>query len=150
MKTFILSFWIISATVISITSCQKDDLIHQGAKNAVEAEFRLGSAEKWIISDAKLNEAYIMKDRVLLDPDQNGMAEWLIFDTADKTVEVKYPKEDVSTFFDYIIENDIFKVIHQDGTEEVMTIRSGSVFIDRFNLEQTNGTYKLEMILVKQ
>ena len=88
-----------------------------------------------------------MKDKVLLDPEQNGLAEWLSFDTDDKTVEVKYRDGDETIFFDYIIENDVFKVRHKDGEEEVMTIKSGSVFIDYFTVIQTDGDDVAEFTL---
>jgi len=141
----IFSFLLVS--MISYTSCDKDDAINKAAKNALEAEFRLASVKKWILTDAKINNEYILKDKVLLDPEQDGLAEWLSFDTDNKTVEVKYPDEVETTFFDYIIENDVFKVRHKDGEEEVMTIKSGSVFIDYFTVIQTDGIDVAEFTL---
>ena len=143
----ILIFSFLLVSIVTFTSCDKDEAINQASKNAAEAEFRLASANKWIITDAKINGVYILKDKVLLDPDQNGLAEWLSFDTDSKTVEVKYPDEAETTFFDYVIENEIFKVLHKDGEEEVMTIKSGSVFIDYFTVIQTDGDDVAEFTL---
>ena len=144
-QIIIFSFLLVS--MITYTSCDKDEAINQAAKNALEAEFRLASVKKWILTDAKINDEYILKDKVLLDPEQNGLAEWLSFDTDDKTVEVKYRDGDETIFFDYIIENDVFKVRHKDGEEEVMTIKSGSVFIDYFTVIQTDGNDVAEFTL---
>ncbi len=141
----IFSFLLVS--MISYTSCDKDDAINKAAKNALEAEFRLASVKKWILTDAKINDEYILKDKVLLDPEQDGLAEWLSFDTDNKTVEVKYRDADETIFFDYIIENDVFKVRHKDGEEEVMTIKSGSVFVDHFTVIQTDGIDVAEFTL---
>ncbi len=136
-QVLIFSFLLIS--IITFSSCNKDEAINQASKNVTEAEFRLGSPNKWIITDAKINDVYILKDKLLLDPDQDGLAEWLSFDTDDKTIEVKYPDEVETIFFDYTIVDDVFKVQHKDGEEEVMTIKSGSVFVDHFTLIQSDG-----------
>ena len=133
----ILIFSFLLVSMITYTSCDKDEAINQAAKNAAEAEFRLAGVKKWILTDAKINDEYILKDKVLLDPEQNGLAEWLSFDTDDKTVEVKYRDGDETIFFDYIIVGDVFKVRHKDGEEEVLTIKSGSVFVDYFTMIQT-------------
>jgi len=147
MKSIFFSLGAITLTFLTLLSCEKNEIQPQASKNAKEAEFRLGSVKKWVIIDVSLNGIYIMKNKVLLDPEQDGMAEWLIFDTDDKTVEVKYPMEAETTFFDYSIENDVFRVKHKDGTEEVMTIRSGSVFVDHFTLEQSDEFDKFEVLL---
>ena len=133
----ILIFSFLLVSMITYTSCDKDEPINQAAKNAAEAEFRLAGVKKWILTDAKINDEYILKDKVLLDPEQDGLAEWLSFDTDDKTVEVKYRDADETIFFDYIIVGDVFKVRHKDGEEEVLTIKSGSVFVDYFTMIQT-------------
>lgn len=150
MKNFTLSFCLLSALMFTLNSCQKDEKKAEGAQDAVEAEFRLGSAGKWIIYDAILNGEYVMKNKVLLDPEQDGMAEWLIFDTDQKTIEVKYPNEVETYFFDYVIEDDNLKVFAPDGFEELMTIKSGSVYTDHFMLEQVIDSDKFEVILVKE
>ena len=97
----ILIFSFLLVSMITYTSCDKDEAINQAAKNALEAEFRLASVKKWILTDAKINDEYILKDKVLLDPEQNGLAEWLSFDTDDKTVEVKYRDGDETILFHY-------------------------------------------------
>jgi len=135
----LLIFSFLLGSMFTFSSCEKDEVTNKGAKNAAEAEFRLASVKKWIITDAKINNVYILKDKVLLDMDQDGLAEWLSFDTDEKTIEVKYPDEEVTTFFDYTIVGDVFKVRHKDGEEEVMTIKSGSVFVDHFTLLQSDG-----------
>ncbi|MBL0100433.1 MAG: hypothetical protein IPP49_10655 [Saprospiraceae bacterium] len=98
MKNIFLTFSIITLALLTMSSCDKEEAQPQPSKNAKEAEFRLGSVKKWVIIDVSLNGIYIMKNKVLLDPEQDGMAEWLIFDTDDKTVEVKYPMEAETTF----------------------------------------------------
>ena len=133
----ILIFSFLLVSMITYTSCDKDEAINQAAKNAAEAEFRLAGVKKWILTDAKINDEYILKDKVLLDPEQDGLAEWLSFDTVEKTVEVKYRDADETIFFDYIIVGDVFKVRHKDGEEEVLTIKSGSVFVNYFTMIQT-------------
>jgi hypothetical protein len=150
MKNVIYYLLVAYAFTSALSSCQKEEPTKQASKNAAEAEFRLGSAKKWLVSDIKFNDTYIVKDKILLDSSEVDLVEWMIFDTKNKTIEAKYPSEVLTTFFDYIIENDTFKVIHKDGEEEVMTIKSGSVFEDHFSLSAVYGVDKLEAKLVKQ
>jgi hypothetical protein len=144
-QIFLFSFLLVG--MFTFNSCEKEKTQNEAAENVTEAELRLSNVKRWIVTDAKINDIYILKDKILLDPDQDGIAEWLSFDTDAKTIEVKYPDEPETTFFDYTIENDVFKVTHKDGVEEVMYIQSGSVYVDQFTLLQTDGNYNAEYTL---
>ncbi len=122
--------------LITFCACSKDNNDLQS--QAIEAEKRLGGPAYWEISDVTENGKFLVKDKVVLDSTDFEPAEWFKFDTNAKTIEVKYNDEPVTSLFSYLIVGDLFKVYEEGSTtdEDVMTIKSGSVFTDNFTLEQ--------------
>ena len=150
MRKPLFLFFLIS---IYFVSCKKEDPVEEGAKTTAEAELRLAAVDYWVISDVKYNGEYVVKDKKVLDPsgDFNDLVEWIKFNVDSKTVETKFASEDVTNLYDYTIEGDIFKVISKDADgvyEEIMTIKSGSVFSDHFVFEQIFEDETLEVKLV--
>jgi hypothetical protein len=150
MKKFVFLFSIVS---LFLSSCTKnEDVEEKGATNAQQAELRLGSASKWVISDFSQNGTFIIKDKVLLDLTQTGLLEWLKFDTTKKNIEVKYGDEIETSFFNYKIDGDVFSVTEPNDPEyvELMTIKAGSVFENSFTLEQMIDDEVFVIKLVKE
>ena len=137
MKKYFILFSLVLSVSFLTSSCKKDD--KNDTSTIQIAESRLAAANFWYISDASVDGKILVKDRVSVDPDSEGMAEWLKFDNIDKTVEVKYPDEVETTIFNYSIVGDKFSILDGSSEQEVMTIKAGSVFETYFSLIQMDG-----------
>ena len=135
MKKIIFLFAI---TMMSLVACQKSEE-NIAAKNMTEALGRLSAVKIWKVDKITRDGVLKYENGTYFDDTFDGVAETLAFNTASKTITVTYPDGEVS-IFEYEINNDTqtFTVKDEDDTE-VMTIKSGSVFSDKFELESTYG-----------
>jgi hypothetical protein len=133
MKKILYVF--LSVFCLALYSCEKEKDV---SNEMVEAELRLGGPDFWILSDANINGVFLVKNKIVIDSSNYTPPEYFSFDTETKTIDVKYHDEKDVSVFNYKIVGDKFSVYveGETGTEEVMTIKSGSVFDDHFILEE--------------
>ena len=134
--------FLLSISILGLFACNKDqETTKQPAKNVKEALARISAVSTWKVNQITLDGVLKFDDGLALDPDYNGIAEWLKFNTVSKTIEVKYLDGDEISTFSYVIDevNQTFKVIDSSngGDEEVYTIKAGSVYDDKFELDAT-------------
>ena len=134
--------FLLSISILGLFACNKDqEIVKQPAKNVKEALARISAVSTWKVNQITLDGVLKFDDGKSLDPDYDGIAEWIKFNTSNQTVEVKYFDGDEISTFNYVIDevNQTFSVVDSSNgdEEEVYTIKAGSVYDDKFELDAT-------------
>jgi nitrous oxide reductase accessory protein NosL len=137
--------FLLSILFLIVFSCTKteNEPINQPAKSTKEALARLAAVRLWKINKVTVNDKIVFENGAPTQPDSyDSLAEWMKFDISKNEIEVKYPYEEETSFFKFTINEakQTFSVIEigvngEAGFEEAFSIKSGSVFTDKFEIE---------------